>query len=94
MVYTAVDADWSSTWTLGTYDNAAHNFQVTFSSGAGEYLPSGEGMSGVYEVSGPLLTIQLAQGLGAYPPLQNAGTCTDPESGAPMAECRLYIKGN
>ncbi len=94
MTYTAVDADWSSDWTIQAYDNELHHFQVAFGSGSGTYLPVGESMSGAYELSGSLLTVQLAPGLNSYPPVQNAGTCTDPASGTPVPECRLYIKQN
>jgi len=41
---------------------------------------------------GTLLTVQLAQGLTAYPPLMGAGTCTGGTDGAPLPDCKLYIK--
>jgi hypothetical protein len=94
MVYTDVEGQWSSHWTIKAYDNGLHHFQVTFDSGSGTYLPSGQSMSGAYEVSGPLLTVQLASGLSAYPPLQGAGTCTSATDGTPIPDCRLYIKQN
>lgn len=94
MSYTAVAGDWSSNWTLKGYDNTLHHFQVAFDSGSGTYLPMGSSMSGTYDLSGSLLTVQLAQGLAAYPPLQDAGTCTDATNGTVAPECRLYIKQN
>lgn len=94
MAYTAEAGDWSSHWTITTYDNALHHFQVVFDSGSGSYLPSGQSMSGTYDVSGAALTIQLAQGLTSYPELTAPGTCTAPADGTPVPECRLYIKHN
>lgn len=94
MVYTDVAGNWSSTWTIKAYDNDLRHFQVVFGSGTGAYLPHGESMSGAYDVSGTLLTVQLGQDLASYPPLQGAGSCTSPVDGAPIADCRLYIKQN
>jgi hypothetical protein len=94
MVYTDVGGTWSSNWTISTHDNGLHQFQISFGSGSGTYLPVGESMSGTYDLNGAVLTVQLAQGLTAYPPLQDAGTCTDAASGAPVPGCGLYIKGN
>jgi hypothetical protein len=94
MVYTDIAGAWSSHWTIKAYDNDLHHFQVTFDSGSGTYLPVGQSMSGSYEVSGPLLTVQLGSGLASYPPLQNVGTCTAAADGTPTPECRLYIKPN
>jgi hypothetical protein len=91
MDYAAVAGDWSSAWTLKAYDNDLHHFQAVFRSGSGTFLPVGQGRSGAYELSGTLLTVQLAQGLTAYPPVQAAGTCTGAD-GTPVPECRLYIK--
>jgi hypothetical protein len=93
MVYTADGGDaWSSHWTIKSYDNAQHHFQVVFGSGSGMYLPTGESMSGTYDLNGTTLTVQLAQGLTSYPPLQAPGTCTSATDGMPVPECRLYIK--
>jgi hypothetical protein len=92
MMYTDVGGNWSSNWTITAYDNGLHHFQVAFSSGSGSYLPVGESMSGTYELSGTVLTVQLAKGLTSYPQLQSAGTCTSATDGAPVADCRLYIK--
>ena len=94
MVYADVDGHWSSNWTITAFDNALHHFQVSFGSGSGSYLPVGDSMSGAYEVSGALLTVQLAKGLASYPPLLGAGTCTSATDGTPLPECRLYIKKN
>jgi hypothetical protein len=91
MVYSAVDGDWSSTWSIEGYDNELHNFQVNFGSGSGSYLPLGESSSGAYELS-VALTVQLTPGLSAYPTVHDAGTCTDSASGTPVPDCRLYIK--
>jgi hypothetical protein len=92
MVYADVEGQWSSTWTIKAYDNEAHHFQVTFGSGSGTYLPVGQAMSGVYEVGGTLLTVQLAKDLSAYPQLQGPGTCTGVTDGMPVPDCRLYVK--
>jgi len=94
MLYTDVDGMWSSNWTIKTYDDDLHHFQMTFDTGSGTYLPVGQDMSGTYDLSGTLLTIQLAKGLSSYPALQNAGTCTGGSNGDPTPDCRLYIKQN
>jgi hypothetical protein len=92
MVYTDVAGTWSSHWTIKAYDNKLHHFQVAFDSGSGTYLPVGQSMSGTYDLTGALLTVQLANGLASYPPLESAGTCTAATDGAPIPECRTYIK--
>jgi hypothetical protein len=94
MVYADVDGNWSSTWTIKSYDNGLHHFQVVFASGSGTYLPVGASLSGTYDVGGSILTVQLASGLTSYPNLQNAGTCTDATSGTATPECRVYVKQN
>ena len=76
MAYADVGGTWSSDWTIKAYDNELHQFQVTFKSGSGTYLPVGQSMSGIYDLSGSLLTVQLANGLASYPPLKSPGTCT------------------
>lgn len=91
MVYAGVGANWSSTWTLKSYDNALNHFQLKFDSGSGEYLPAGETLSGAYDVGGTLLTVQTAKG-DSYPQLQGPGTCTGTMDGMPVPECRLYVK--
>ncbi len=94
MTYAAVAGDWSSKWTIKTYDNEANHFQVAFGSGSGTYVPMGQSMSGTYDLNGTVLTVQVAQGLTSYPPLQDAGTCTGATDGTPVPDCRLYIKQN
>jgi hypothetical protein len=91
VLYADVDGKWSSTWTLKTYDNALHHFQMAFVSGSGAYLPVGQTMSGAYEVTGTFLTNQLASGT-SYPPLQGPGTCTAAADGMPVPGCGLYVK--
>jgi hypothetical protein len=92
MVYTDAEGMWSSHWTIKAYDNALHHFQVTFDSGTGTYLPVGQSMSGTYDLTGSTLTTQLASGLASYPPLESPGSCTAASDGAPIPECRVYIK--
>jgi hypothetical protein len=94
LTYAAVAGDWSSKWNLKSYENDLDHFQLTFSSGSGTYLPTGTSLSGSYDLNGTVLTIQTAQGFTAYPPLQDAGTCTSATDGTPVPECRLYIKQN
>ena len=94
MKYTAVAGDWSSTWTIKSYDNEANHFRVAFASGSGMYLPMGTALSGTYDLNGTVLTVQSAQGETGYPPLVGAGSCTSPTDGMPVPDCRLYIKAN
>jgi hypothetical protein len=94
MVYTDMEGKWSSHWTIKAYDNGPHHFQVTFDSGSGMYLPVGQSMSGTYDLSGTLLTVQVANGLSSYPQLQSPGTCTRDTDGAALPDCRLYTKQN
>jgi hypothetical protein len=93
MVYADVSGAWKSSWTVKSYDNDLHHFQVTFDSGNGTYLPTGQSSSGAYEVNGTLLTVQLAKGTGSYPALEGAGSCTGGD-GNPLPECRLYVHQN
>ncbi len=90
MVYTDEAGQWSSNWTLKDYDNGLHHFQVVFESGTGTYLPVGQNMSGTYDLSGPILTVQLANGLGSYTPVQSPGSCTEGSTFIP--DCRVYVK--
>jgi hypothetical protein len=92
MAYAAIDDAWSSNWTVKTYDNGLHHFQVTFASGSGTYLPVGQNMSGTYDLSGTILAVQLANGLASYPTLQSPPNCTAETSGTPLPDCRLYVK--
>ena len=94
MVYTDVDGKWSSNWAIKASDNALHHFQLTFTRGSGTYLPTGQSLSGTYDLSGTLLTTQTATGLAAYPPLMSPGSCTRDTDGTPIPECRTYIKKN
>ncbi len=89
MVYTDIDKQWSSTWTLKTYDNKAHHFQVSLKSGTGTYIPSGPDMSGSYVWAGANLTIQLAKGT-SYPDVTSP-SCTQ-DDGTLIEDCRLYMK--
>lgn len=92
MAYADVDGKWASSWSVKATDNDLHHFQVAFVSGSGSYLPVGQAMSGSYALSGPLLTLQLANG-ASYPALQSPGTCTDASAtGTPVPDCSLYIK--
>jgi hypothetical protein len=91
MLYADVNGTWSSNWTIKGHDNGLHHFQVAFDSGSGVYLPVGQSMSGTYDVSGTFLTVQLANG-ASYPQLQGPGTCTATAGGAPVPDCRLYVK--
>jgi hypothetical protein len=94
MVYTDVAGKWSSRWRIRAYDNGLDHFQVDFESGSGTHLPVGQSMSGTYDLSGSLLSVQLANGLASYPKLQNAGTCTAESDGTPTPDCRLYVDQN
>jgi hypothetical protein len=51
-------------------------------------------MSGSYDLTGQTLTTQLADGLSSYPPLESPGACTAASDGAPIPQCRTYIKKN
>jgi len=90
MAYADIDGQWSSSWTIKDYDNGLHHFQVVFESGTGTYLPVGQKMSGTYDLNGPILTVQLANGLGSYAPLLSPGSCT--EGSAFIPDCRVYVK--
>jgi hypothetical protein len=94
MVYAAIDEPWSSSWTIKSYDNGLHHFQMTFASGSGSYLPAGQSKSGTYNLGGTILAIQLADGLASYPTLGSPPNCTEGASGTPVPDCRLYFKQN
>jgi hypothetical protein len=91
MAYADIGGQWSSNWIVKRYDNDLHHFQVSFDTGTGSYLPTGQSMSGTYDVGATLLTIQLASG-SSYPELRGPGTCTAAAGGTPEPECRLYVK--
>ena len=93
IVYSAVAGDWSSTWTIKDYDNGLHHFQMVFESGTGTYYPTGQKLSGTYDLNGAILTIQLSNGLGSYLPVQSPGSCTEGASTL-IPDCRLYMKQN
>ena len=92
IIYTGTGGDWSSTWTIKDYDNDLLRFQLVFKSGTGSYYPTGQSLSGSYGFSGTILTVQLADGLGAYLPLQSPGSCTVGTD--PITNCGLYMKQN
>jgi|SRR6188768_1399018 len=94
MAFTDVAGQWASNWSIKSYDNELGHVQLTFVSGSGAYLPVGQSKSAAYDLSGSVLTLQLAEGTGVYPPLQGAGTCTGATDGAPIPDCKLYIKKN
>jgi len=89
--YVDVAGTWASKWTITARDNGLHHFQMELASGSGTYLPVGPTMSAAYELTGTLLTVQLANG-GSYPQLQGVGTCTAAADGTPIPGCGLYIK--
>jgi len=94
IVYSAGDgADWSSTWAIKDYDNGLQRFQLVFKSGTGSYFPTGQNLSGAYDFTGTILTVQLADGLGSYPALQSVGSCTEGGTN-PIPNCGLYMKQN
>jgi hypothetical protein len=93
MVYADVAGEWSSNWTIEEYDNELDHFQLVFESGTGAYSPTGQDISGTYVLSGAILTVQLANGLGSYPPVQSPGSCTE-EGSIPIADCGLYMNQN
>lgn len=93
MNYKDLDSAWTSKWTVKSYDNGQHHFQVAFDSGSGTYLPGREMTSGAYVLNNTTLTIQLASG-SSYPQVKSPGTCTSSSDGTPDPECRLYIKAN
>jgi hypothetical protein len=91
MEYADIDGSWSSKWTIKDYDNGLHRYQITFQSGNGSYYPDGQSLSGTYVVSGMILSVQLAKGLGSYVPVQFPGSCTDDSSNR-IPDCKLYMK--
>jgi hypothetical protein len=92
MVYTDIAGEWSSDWTVKDYDNRLEHFEIVFKSGTGTYLPEGQTMSGTYVLTGAILTVQLANGAGAYSPVQDP-SCT--QGGADLVpDCGRYMKEN
>ena len=92
MIYSDVDGQWSSTWTIKQSDNKLHHFQLVFASGTGTYFPTGQDKSGTYDVTGNELTVQLADGLASYPPMKSPTSCKDGTDNIP--DCSLYYKEN
>lgn len=90
MKYQATEEVWNSSWTIRKYDNEAHQFQLAFDSGQGTYYPEGQSLGGTFDVSGPILSVQLAKGTDSYPQLRNPGSCTDGDD--PIPDCKLYMK--
>jgi len=88
--YKGTEEDWESSWTIKKYDNKAHQFQIAFDSGHGTYYPEGQSFSGTFDVTGPILSVQLAKGLDSYPQLESVGSCTDGDD--PIPDCKLYMK--
>jgi hypothetical protein len=93
MVYAAIAEDWSSDWSIEQYDNGLHRFRIAFESGTGTYLPVGQNMSGAYVLSGEILTVQLSDDAGSYPPVESPGSCTTEDSEL-IPDCRIYMHQN
>jgi len=93
MVYADVDGAWSSAWSVTEYDNGLRRFQIAFESGNGTYLPVGQKLSGTYDSSGTILTVQLADGADSYEPVQSPGSCATGASEL-IANCRVYLSQN
>jgi hypothetical protein len=92
-VYTDINGEWSSDWTIKAYDNGLHHFQMVFESGTGTYIPAGQNLSATYVLSEVILTVQLTDGLGSYSPVRSPGSCTE-ENSDRISDCRLYMKQN
>jgi hypothetical protein len=90
-VYASITGDWSSSWSLTEYDNDLHQFQLAFETGTGTYYPTGATLRGSYDLNTAILTVQLADGSGPYPPLESPGSCTD-AGGERIVDCRLYLR--
>jgi hypothetical protein len=89
ITYTGSGDDWSSNWTVKDYDDRLQRFQMIFKSGTGSYLPTGQSLSGTYDLSGAILAIQLADGLGSYLPLETSCLTASSER---IANCGRYMK--
>ncbi len=88
--YKGTESDWESNWTIKKYDNELHNFQLVYESGHGSAYPTGERLSGTYEATDIILSVQLAQGLDAYQPVKNPDSCMNESE--PIADCKRYMK--
>ncbi len=91
--YAGINGEWSSDWTMKSYDNGLHHFQIAFKAGTGTYLPSGQSFSAAYVLNAPMLTVQLASGGSAYPAVESPGSCTK-NGEERIPDCRLYVKQN
>ena len=91
ILFAALAGEWSSNWTIQDHDNGLHHFQLVFKSGTGTYSPVGQDLSETYVLNSGILTVQLADGKGAYAPVRSPGSCT--EGGAtPIRNCGIYMK--
>jgi hypothetical protein len=91
VAYADIAGEWTSNWTIKSYDNGLRHFQIAFDSGTGTYIPVGQDLSGTYVLDGGILTIQLATGAGSYSSVQSPGSCTEGSSKL-IPDCRLYMK--
>jgi hypothetical protein len=89
LVYSGEGGDWSSTFTLKDFDNDLQRFQMVFKSGNGSYMPTGQSLSGTYDLSGAILAIQLTNGLGSYSPIEASCLTAGSER---IANCGRYMK--
>ncbi len=93
VVYADIAGEWSSTWSLTEYDNDVQHFQLTFASGVGTYSPTGSSLSGAYVLADAILTVQLAEGVASYPPVESPGSCTR-DGAERIPDCGIYMKQN
>jgi hypothetical protein len=89
--YDDIGGAWSSTWTLKSFDNDRHHFQIVRKEATGAYTPAGQELSGSYVLDAVILTVQLADGLGSYPEIRRPGSCTEDDS-TKIENCRIYMK--
>lgn len=89
--YAAIEGQWSSSWSITETDSALDHFRLVLESGTGTYYPVGPNVSATYASSGAILTVQLADGLGTFPPMLSPGGCID-EASVPIADCSLYMR--
>jgi hypothetical protein len=90
MTYTDIAGEWSSNWTITEYDNALHHFQLAFESGTGTYYPTGENVSGTYDLGDQILTVQVAGGLASYPAMESPGSCL--QGADRIVDCGIYMR--
>lgn len=89
--YADTDNGWSSTWSIKEYDNGLHRFELVFKTGEGEFSPSGQNLSATYVLNNGILTVQLADGLEAFQPVESPGSCTTEESDL-IPDCKIYMQ--